>query len=54
MKWQTTFRNVGDSASPTRVALPGTPLREDYVEGLGLIYLAPEITQRRPAHATEP
>jgi serine/threonine protein kinase len=51
MNWQTASRNVGDSASPNTVhRTTGTEHVEDYVEDLGMIYLAPETTRADPAH----
>ena len=51
MNWQTAARNVGDSASPHTVHhTTGTRHVEEYVEDLGMIYLAPETTRADPAH----
>lgn len=51
MNWQTASRNAGDSASPYTVHhTTGTQHVEDYVEDLGMIYLAPETTRADPAH----
>ena len=54
MNWQTAARNpgnVGESASPYTVhRTTGTQHVEDYVEDLGMIYLAPETTRADPAH----
>jgi serine/threonine protein kinase len=50
MNWQTASRNVGGSASPDTVhRTTGTRHVEDYVEDLGLIYLAPETTRADPS-----
>ncbi len=51
MNWQTASRNASNSASPDTVhRTTGTQHVEDYVEDLGLIYLAPETTRADPAH----
>ncbi|MFZ7337841.1 BREX system serine/threonine kinase PglW [Comamonas jiangduensis] len=51
MNWQTASRNVdGSSASYTVHHTTGTRHVEDYVEDLGLLYLAPETTRADPAH----
>jgi serine/threonine protein kinase len=50
MNWQTASRNVGGSAAPNTVHhTTGTRHVEDYVEDLGLLYLAPETTRADPA-----
>ncbi|MBC7213749.1 MAG: BREX system serine/threonine kinase PglW [Burkholderiaceae bacterium] len=50
MNWQTASRNVGGSSSPNTVhRTTGTQHVEDYVEDLGLLYLAPETTRADPA-----
>ncbi len=50
MNWQTASRNVGGSSSPNTVhRTTGTRHVEDYVEDLGLLYLAPETTRADPA-----
>jgi serine/threonine protein kinase len=50
MNWQTASRNVGNSSSSDTVhRTTGTRHVEDYVEGLGLLYLAPETTRADPA-----
>ncbi len=51
MNWQTASRNVSDSASPSTVhRTTGTQHVENYVEDVGMIYLAPETTRADPAH----
>ncbi|MCW5237485.1 BREX system serine/threonine kinase PglW [Verminephrobacter eiseniae] len=46
MNWQTASRNVGGSSAPNTVhRTTGTRHVEDYVEDLGLLYLAPETTR---------
>ena len=50
MNWQTASRNVGNSSSSDTVhRTTGTRHVEDYVEDLGLLYLAPETTRADPA-----
>lgn len=50
MNWQTASRNVGGSnAANTVHRTTGTRHVEDYVEDLGLLYLAPETTRADPA-----
>ncbi len=50
MNWQTASRNVGGSSAATTVhRTTGTRHVEDYVEDLGLLYLAPETTRADPA-----
>lgn len=50
MNWQTASRNVGGSSAPNAVhRTTGTRHVEDYVEDLGLLYLAPETTRADPA-----
>jgi serine/threonine protein kinase len=50
MNWQTASRNVGGSSAPNTVhRTTGTQHVEDYVEDLGLLYLAPETTRADPA-----
>ncbi|MEY4562242.1 MAG: hypothetical protein RLZZ618_1519 [Pseudomonadota bacterium] len=50
MNWQTASRNVGGSSAPNTVhRTTGTRHVEDYVDDLGLLYLAPETTRADPA-----
>jgi len=50
MNWQTASRNVGGLSSPdTLHRTTGTRHVEDYVEDLGLLYLAPETARADPA-----
>lgn len=50
MNWQTASRNVGGSSAANTVhRTTGTRHVEDYVEDLGLLYLAPETTRADPA-----
>lgn len=50
MNWQTASRNVSGSSAPNTVhRTTGTRHVEDYVEDLGLLYLAPETTRADPA-----
>ena len=50
MNWQTAARSVGDSAAADSVHhTTGTRHVEDYVDGPGMVYLAPETTRADPA-----
>lgn len=50
MNWQTASRNVGGASVPDTVhRTTGTRHVEDYVEDLGLLYLAPETMRADPA-----
>lgn len=50
MNWQTAARSVGDSAAAASVHhTTGTRHVEDYVDGPGMVYLAPETTRADPA-----
>lgn len=49
MNWQTAARDVDDTVHRTT----GTQHVEDYVEDLGLVYLAPETTRADPVHGAE-
>lgn len=50
MNWQTASRNVGGASAPHTVHhTTGTRHVEEYVEDLGLLYLAPETTRADPA-----
>lgn len=51
MNWQTASRNIGDSVNAGTIhRTTGTRHVEDYVEDLGLVYLAPETAQSELAH----
>jgi serine/threonine protein kinase len=51
MNWQTASRNASDSASPHTVHhTTGTQHVEEYVEGAGMVYLAPETTRADPSN----
>lgn len=51
MNWQTASRNVGESVSLHAIhRTTGTQHVEDYVEDLGMIYLAPETTRTDSAY----
>mgnify|MGYP001234645452 CR=1 FL=1 len=50
MNWQTASRGTAGDGTETLHRTTGTQHVEDYVQDLGLLYLAPETTHADPAH----